>query len=417
MEEFSYKRYCNGYQMSIKQSKIIQTNFREASLKRKLRKHLRSIGFTKSKDGNLQAPGDSKETIRFVHSAQREERILASEKFIACKSERLMKFFASGKDIDVEKISPVLERVYSDTWQGDLFRLASLTWSVPVSSGFGRRLRYLVWDEHNGKLMGLIAIGDPVFNLGVRDKFIGWESQARSARLVNLMDAYVLGAIPPYNSLLGGKLIACLLRSREIYDDFEKVYGNKTGLISKEDKSARLLAITTTSSMGRSSVYNRLKLDGIEYLKPVGYTGGWGHFHIPDWLFIELRDYLRTIDHRYADQYLFGQGPNWRLRTTRAALSSLGFKNDMLLHGIKREVFICQLANNATKILQTGKGQPDLTSLLCAKDIAESALDRWMIPRSRSRFEYLDWKPSDLFQTLEYQAQFRHNLIKEKKTL
>jgi hypothetical protein len=38
---------------------------------------------------------------------------------------------------------------------------------VPVSNGFGRRLRYLVWDEHNDKLIGLIAIGDPVFNLSV----------------------------------------------------------------------------------------------------------------------------------------------------------------------------------------------------------------------------------------------------------
>ena len=77
--------------------------------------------------------------------------------------------------------------------------LASLTWSVPVSNGFGRRLRYLVWDESNGKLMGLIAIGDPVFNLAARDKLIGWTSKDRNSRLVNIMDAYVLGAIPPYN--------------------------------------------------------------------------------------------------------------------------------------------------------------------------------------------------------------------------
>jgi hypothetical protein len=90
-----------------------------------------------------------------------------------------MQFFASGKDVNPEKISPVLERVSSDTWQGDLFRLAALSWSVPVSNGFGRRLRYLVWDESNGKLMGLIAIGDPVLNLGVRDKFIGWDRGMR----------------------------------------------------------------------------------------------------------------------------------------------------------------------------------------------------------------------------------------------
>ena len=179
-------------------------------------------------------------------------------------------------DIDAAKISPVLERISSDTPEGDLFRLASLTWSVPVSNGFGRRLRYLVWDKHNDKLMGIIAIGDPVFNLSVRDNLIDWDVAARGARLVNIMDAYVLGALPPYNALLGGKLIACLIRSRDIYDDFTRAYGKTTGIISHQEKKARLLAVTTSSSMGRSSVYNRLKLGGVEYFSPIGYTGGWG---------------------------------------------------------------------------------------------------------------------------------------------
>jgi hypothetical protein len=93
-----------------------------------------------------------------------------------------------------------------------------------VSNGFGRRLRYLVWDDYNHKLMGIIAIGDPVFNLSVRDNLIGWDVAARGERLVNIMDAYVLGALPPYNALLGGKLVACLLRSRDIYDDFTRAF-------------------------------------------------------------------------------------------------------------------------------------------------------------------------------------------------
>jgi hypothetical protein len=90
----------------------------------------------------------------------------------------LLQYFASGTDIDPSLISPVLKRISSDTWESDLFRLASLTWSVPVSNGFGRRIRYLVWDEHNDKLIGLIAIGDPVFNLSVRDNLIGWDHRA-----------------------------------------------------------------------------------------------------------------------------------------------------------------------------------------------------------------------------------------------
>lgn len=396
---------------------IINVNPREAKLKKKLREHLQSLGFTKSDTGALQAPGNTKDVIRTLHSGQRSERLSANQNFIMLKSTKLMKFFASGKEVDPKKISPVLERVSSGTWQGDLFRLAALTWSVPVSNGFGRRLRYLVWDESNGKIMGLIAIGDPVFNLAVRDKLIGWDAHDRSSRLVNVMDAYVLGALPPYNSLLGGKLIACLLRSRDLYDDFARVYGNTVGVISQKKKKARLLAITTTSSMGRSSVYNRLKIDDIQYLKSIGYTGGWGHFHIPDSLFIELRDYLRDMDHSYADHYAFGNGPNWRLRTTRAALTALGFRDDLMKHGVQREVFISQLAENATSILRTGKGKPDLTSLLSAKEIAECAMNRWIVPRSIRNPEYRYWEPSELSYLLSNQALNLNQILEKTKTI
>jgi len=391
---------------------IVSIASREANIKRKIRAHLKNLGFTKSDDGVLRVTGSGKEIVRTLHRAQREERLKTNREFIGAKGDKLLRHFASGDEVDPTKISPVLERVSAGTLRGDLFRFASLTWSVPVSNGFGRRLRYLVWDENNGKLMGLIAIGDPVFNLAVRDRLIGWDTNDRSARLVNLMDAYVLGALPPYNALLGGKLVACLLRSRDLYDDFTRTYGDTTGIISKEEKKARLLAVTTSSSMGRSSVYNRLKLGDVQYLKSIGYTGGWGHFHIPDRLFAELRDYLRDIDHKYADQHQFGQGPNWRLRTTRAALSALGFKEDMLRHGIQREVFICELAANATRILQTGKGRPNLKTLLSAKEISELALERWVIPRANRIPEYRSWDSYNLIGLFGNQTGVLRNQVR-----
>jgi hypothetical protein len=103
-----------------------------------------------------------------------------------------------------------------------LFRLATLTWSVPVSEGYGRRMRFLVWDDSIGRLMGVIALCDPVFNRNVRDSAIGWGVEDRKDRLVNVMDAYVLGALPPYNSLLCGKLVACLVRTEEVRDCFAR---------------------------------------------------------------------------------------------------------------------------------------------------------------------------------------------------
>ena len=384
-----------------KRKNVVRISFRQAKLKRRIRRHLSALGFHKTQDGQLEASGSGKDVIRALHNAQRNARLKLNKKFIAERLPDLIKHFASGSEINPALISPVLKRISRNTWESDLFRLATLTWAVPVSNGFGRRLRYLIWDEHNNKLIGLIAIGDPVFNLSVRDNLIKWNHRARGKRLVNMMDAYVLGAVPPYNALLGGKLVACLVRSREVYNDFTRAYGDTTGIISKRKKKARLLAVTTSSSMGRSSVYNRLKLGGVQYFTPIGYTGGWGHFHIADELFADLRDFLRQIGHPYPDLHRFGQGPNWRFRTTRVALSALGLKSDMLHHGVQREVFLCKLASNAERILRTGKGRPRLSTLLTVKEIGQLAVQRWMLPRSERMTEYRNWSQHNLVSLLK----------------
>ncbi len=375
---------------------VINVSLQDASLKRKIRRHLKQIGFQKNGNGSLLINGDGKEVIRALHGYQRNDRLEKSRDFLINRASRLFKYFASGMEVQPESITPVLEKIAAGTWQSDLFRLASLTWSIPVSHGFGRRLRYLVWDKHNRKLIGLIAIGDPVFNLAVRDNLIGWDAQDRRARLVNIMDAYVLGAIPPYNRLLAGKMVACLIRTHEVFGDFLRTYGNSSGIISGEKKNARLIAVTTSSSMGRSSVYNRLKLDGVEYFKSIGYTGGWGHFHIPDRLFLELRSYLRSIDHPYADRHQFGEGPNWRLRTTRAALKALGFRDDLLRHGIQREVFISFLASGGTEYLRTGKGHVNTSKILSVDEVSSLALNRWIIPRAERMPDYRAWTLEEL---------------------
>ena len=397
----STRCYSGGDRLPTSKSPVVSISPREAALRRKVLLQLRSLGFQKSADGTLNIGGHDKDLVRRLHGPQRTERLSVNSAFISQRAPQLLPYFASGRDLDPPAIRPRLERVYAGTWQSDLFRLATLTWSVPVSNGFGRRLRYLIWDAHNDKLLGLLAIGDPVFNLSVRDAFIGWNADDRRERLVNVMDAYVLGALPPYNSLLGGKMVACLLRSRQVYGDFTRTYGNRTGIISGKAKKPRLLAVTTSSSMGRSSVYNRLKLGGVRYFEPIGYTRGWGHFHISDDLFLELRDYLRGIGHKYADQHRFGQGPNWRLRTTRAALKTLGLRDDFLRHGIQREVFVCKLASNAADILCTGKGRPDLSTLLSAQQVADLALERWVLPRALRRPDYRTWDRSDVLQLLD----------------
>lgn len=75
----------------------IDVDSREEDLKEKLREHLHSLGFTKAEKGVLQAPGNTKEAIRSLHSAQREERLSANEKFVSLTGRKLMKFLRPGR--------------------------------------------------------------------------------------------------------------------------------------------------------------------------------------------------------------------------------------------------------------------------------------------------------------------------------
>ena len=343
---------------------------------------------------------DSKESIRHLHRQQREAKLQAAREFVADSWTVMQDHMANGSDVVPERIAPCLELVDAETWQSSLFRLASLSWSIPVSHGYGRRMRFLVWDASNSKLMGILALGDPVFNLAARDQHIGWSSAQRKKRLVGIMDAYVLGAVPPYSSLLCGKLIACLASSREVVAAFAKKYGGSRGIISRRKKRAALAVVTTTSALGRSAIYNRLVLDGRSYLKSVGYTSGWGHFHVPDDLFVQMRAYLTRRRHAYSANHQFGDGPNWKLRAVRETLSLIGMDPDLLRHGVGREVFVGEVAKNALAYLKGHDGDCDHTGLLTASRIGEAALQRWILGRARRNPEYSLWKKEDLLSRL-----------------
>lgn len=333
----------------------------------------------------------SKDAIRASHAPQRCENFRREQRALGRRWERLLDNFASGSDIRPEAIDPELIPVEAERESGDLFRLATLCWSVPVSRGFGRRMRYLVRDRSNGKLIGVFALGDPVFNLRVRDAWIGWSVNDRRARLVNVMDGYVVGAVPPYAQLLGGKLVASLIGSAEVGEAFAIRYGASTGIISGEQKGARLALVTITSALGRSSLYNRLRLTvpppdeskgaTIMELKRLGSTQGYGHFQLSESLFARLRDVLIKEHHAYASGHQYGQGPNWRLRVARVALERLGLSGDLLRHGIARDVYAMPLAANVQDYL-AGRAATLTTDQPSVRCIAAAARTRWMVPRA-----------------------------------
>jgi hypothetical protein len=138
----------------------------------------------------------------------------------------------------------------------------------------------------------------------------------------------------------------------------------------------------------------------VEFFKPIGFTSGWGHFQIPDALFCDLRKYLRRKRHPYANGHQFGQGPNWRIRLVRAALDGLGINSDILRHNLGREVFVCNLADNAFDVLNGGERSPRFTSLLSVQDVSQAAIQRWIIPRAERRPDFREWTVEQTVQMM-----------------
>ncbi len=371
----------------------------ENELRQKVKRYLWRQGYSIRQRSFTADRMLSKESLRALHIPQRKLRLEKEADFLVTRGLQQLNRFAEGNEIIPEKVVPKLIPIKAGTEDADLFRMATLLWSVPTSQGFGRRLRYLVMDNQNGKLIGIFALGDPVFNLSARDNWIGWNLEQKTESLVNVLDAYVLGAVPPYSNLLGGKLIGGLLGSLEISNLFQKKYGDSVSVISRRKKNPILALVTTTSALGRSSLYNRLNIRGQLRFSKVGETKGYGYFHLDGSLFNEIKDFLEERDHPYVKSNRFGQGPNWRLRILRAGLQALDLPTELLHHGIQREVYILSLIENPKDYL-LGKLPSPKSLCLPSSDIADFWRERWLIPRASRDCSYQTVRREDIINSM-----------------
>jgi hypothetical protein len=158
-------------------------------LRDKVISQIKSQGFAIDENGGIKKPNlESKEYLRSFHTSACKSRYLANKTFIEKKEKKLLDFFANGDEVNVDSLQVKLQVVEQDTIGSDLFRYASLYWSVPVSNGFGRRVRFLLWDTSNHKLIGIFALGDPVFNLKCIESLIyGIITKNRHLKRENLL--------------------------------------------------------------------------------------------------------------------------------------------------------------------------------------------------------------------------------------
>ncbi len=337
---------------------------------------------------------EAKEQIRYAHAAQRRARLEEAAEFLAEREDALIGEFADGDEVDPAAIDPVVIPVRTQA-EAELFRFATLQWSVPVSSGYGRRSRFLVRDRYNGKLMAIFAMGDPVIAQSARDLAIGWGTRQRNARLYNVYDAFILGAVDPYRQLLAGKLAALLTLANETREFLARKYAGRVAMRG-EAKDPTPALITTSSALGRSSVYNRVTYRGHLMFHSVGYTKGFGHFQFSDELFDALLAFARDRDgtetKALSNQYK--SGPNWRFRVLRNALEALDIPEEHLQHNIRREVFLAPTAANWDAYLR-GEAQELMPFDLPTESIAEYYRERWAVGRASRRPGYRHWRRAE----------------------
>lgn len=215
-----------------------------------------------------------------------------------------------------------------------------------------------------------------------------------------LLDVSVCGAVPPYNELLGGKLVALLLASREMQEEYQARYASQVSLIASQlagrkiVRPARILVLTTTSLYGvGSSQYNRLSLRSSDNSghsvtvswKRLGLTSGYGTAHMSRWTVESLvRLSILTRGIRRVNN-VFGEGSSPRLRQIREGLEVLGLDGDTILrHETPRIVYACEPVEHGRERLM-GISQASLPSQPTVADLSQAWCRRWLLKRIRNK--------------------------------
>jgi len=367
----------------------------KTSLIKDINKILKKQGYL-VKDKYFLLRGKDRELKRNVHMVAKAERIATHEKFILEKAKLAEQYLINGQDLNLDKIKPSLIEVKPNTTWEELFRWWNLVWwSLPYEHAYGRQMRFIVWDDYHNAPIGLIGLQSPILSWSVRDQYLGISPKTRDYWVNQSLSAQRLGALPPYNYLLGGKLVAYLMTTDYIRNRFTKKYRNQKTIIKNRKLPPRLLFITTTGAYGKSSVYTRLKFENEYVAKFIGYSKGSGSFHIPNNLFEKLVVFLKNKG--YKTERGFGSGPSRKLRLVDQALNILGFK-DGATHGVERAVYLFPLARNLRSVIKE-RARP-IWVHRNVFELTEYWKKRWAEPRVLRDRRYLKYNGSRFLKKL-----------------
>jgi len=345
---------------------------------------------------HVRPPRDDKETYKQLQTFSKMEQIQLHKNFLLENLKKVRKYAKSGSAINPSEIKLELKLVRENSLEEILFRWWNFVWwSLPYQRGYGRMLRFIVWDSAHDIPFGLISLQSPILKISVRDKYLGFTSKELDIWVNQSMHAQRLGALPPYNELLGGKMVALSITCNEIRKIYQEKYRNIKTTIKNREIENRLLFLTTTSAFGRSSIYNRLKYQDEVVAYSLGYTQGSGSFHITEKLYLEILAFLEQKGFNTARGY--GNGPSRKMRLIDKGLSLLGLKG-AIYHNIKREFYLFPLVKNLNEVIHQNEEPVYYDRPFEA--ISEYWLKRYCIPRATRNKSWLNFDVDRYFEDI-----------------
>lgn len=339
----------------------------------------------------------NKDTLRQAHLAARNEtRTPGSIEQIRWLYKKHLEYFIDGADLEVANIKPTLIFVEPNSQWESIFKVVRNTWSLPYSKGYGRRLRFVVYDTHHDAVIGILGFQSPPADLSCRDEMFDFPDDRKLELINRTMDVYTIGAIPPYSTLLGGKLVAGLVCADDVRRAYWQRYAGRATEINNQRIEQPLVAATTTSIFGRSSIYNRLQYEGRLLAKPIGYTKGCGTIHLES-IYPEIRKFLTAYNGEFTSGG-YGNGPKIRWQNITRALNILGLPREYLEHGLRRQAFLFSFVQDIESGMAGGEfGRTINTSV---EEYSSFWKTRWAIPRSKRIQGWQGFVADDYFSTM-----------------
>ena len=361
-------------------------------LKSRIIEALKSQGF--KVNPHVRPSFNTKATYRDLQQTSRNEQITLHQNFLKSKAQEIQKYTLKNNCFDPQNIDLELREIKRGSLEETIFRWWNLIWwSIPYQRAYGRQMRFLLWDKGHGAPFGLIGLQSPILKMSVRDNYLEIPRQELDLWINKSMQAQRLGALPPYNFLIGGKMAAMALTANELRTCYNKKYEGYVTEMKKRIIESDLLFLTTTSAFGKSSIYNRLKYKKQSVALSLGYTKGSGSFHISELLYEEIKEFLKDND--IMVNTTFGNGPSRKIKLLREAFRLLDMP-DYSYHNLRREFFLFPLASNLKEVIQ--ENVPPKYYNRPLSDLVGYWKKRWCLPRTERNKEWMQFDGQEFFE-------------------